>query len=80
MLGHLNLIDINSCREYLLKKTQHMIGGFGKIPGDPPDIYHSYLGLAALALYGNDGLTSFHPALCMSVRAAARFDALSAKC
>jgi len=25
-------------------------GGFGKLPGDPPDMYHSYLGLAALAL------------------------------
>lgn len=25
-------------------------GGFGKMPGDLPDIYHAYLGLAALAL------------------------------
>jgi len=25
-------------------------GGFGKLPGDPPDMYHGYLGLAALAL------------------------------
>jgi len=42
-------------RRYLLDKTQHRIGGFGKLPGDPPDIYHSYLGLAALALFGLDG-------------------------
>lgn len=54
-----------------------MIGGFGKIPGDPPDIYHSYLGLAALAITGEDGLAYFDPALCMSKRAAARFDTLS---
>ena len=77
MLGHLDLIEIKSCREYLLERTQHMIGGFGKMPGDPPDIYHSYLGLAALALYEKDGLTSFYPALCMSVHAATRFELLS---
>lgn len=77
MLGHLDLIDTEGCREYLLRRTQHMIGGFGKIPGDPPDIYHSYLGLAALAITGEDGLAYFDPALCMSKRAAARFDTLS---
>lgn len=34
-----------------MEKSQHLIaGGFGKLPGDPPDIYHAYLGLAALAL------------------------------
>lgn len=38
-------------RRYLLEKTQHLIvGGFGKFPGCPPDIYHAYLGLACLAL------------------------------
>ena len=38
-------------RRYLLESTQHVIaGGFGKLPGDPPDIYHSYMALAALAL------------------------------
>jgi len=42
-------------RRYLLDKTQHRIGGFSKMPGDLPDIYHSYLGLAALALFGLDG-------------------------
>ncbi|KAJ8611592.1 hypothetical protein MRB53_037895 [Persea americana] len=38
-------------RRYLLLKVQHLVaGGFSKYPDDPPDIYHSYLGLAALAL------------------------------
>lgn len=29
-------MDFNANRRYLLEKTQHMIGGFGKMPGDPP--------------------------------------------
>ena len=79
MLGQLNLIDTKGCREYLLRRTQHIIGGFGKVSGDPPDIYHSYLGLAALAITGEDGLAYFDPALCMSAHAAARFDTLSSQ-
>lgn len=43
-------------RRYLLEKTQHpVLGGFGKFPGDLPDLYHSYLGLVALSLT-NDGV------------------------
>lgn len=53
MLNGLDLIDPAPLRRYLLAKTQHMIvGGFGKFPEDPPDIYHSYLGLIALAILG----------------------------
>ena len=53
MLDALHLIDIYHVRAYLLEKSQHLIaGGFGKFPGDPPDIYHAYLGLASLALIG----------------------------
>lgn len=45
------MIDIEHVRAYLLERTQHLVaGGFGKFPGDPPDIYHAYLGLASLAL------------------------------
>lgn len=54
-------------RDFLLEKTQHAIGGFGKRPGDPPDIYHSSLGLAALATLGDPGLKRFDPGLCVSV-------------
>ncbi|KAI9658814.1 MAG: hypothetical protein M1831_003840 [Alyxoria varia] len=51
ILDALTYVDIRHTRCYLLEKTQHlMAGGFGKLPGDPPDIYHSYLGLASLAI------------------------------
>jgi prenyltransferase beta subunit len=50
-MNGIHLINPTPIRRYLCEKTQHNIaGGFGKLPGDPPDIYHSYLGLAALAL------------------------------
>ncbi|KAH8675256.1 terpenoid cyclases/protein prenyltransferase alpha-alpha toroid [Xylariales sp. PMI_506] len=41
-------------RAFLLEKTQHIIGGFGKHVGAPPDVYHAYLGLAALATMAGD--------------------------
>lgn len=51
MLGALDFVEMDHVRQYLLEKTQHMIvGGFGKLPGDLPDIYHAYMGLAALSL------------------------------
>jgi geranylgeranyl transferase type-1 subunit beta len=65
----LSVIDITPQRRWLLKKTQHMIGGFGKEPGYPPDIYHSYLGLAALSVMGEADLKRLDPALCVSQEA-----------
>ena len=49
LLGQGALVDRPPARRFLLEKTQHLIGGFAKHPGDPPDVYHGYLGLAALA-------------------------------
>ncbi|CCU78869.1 putative geranylgeranyltransferase type I beta subunit [Blumeria hordei DH14] len=79
--GQENLVDKLAARRFLLKQTQHQIGGFSKMPGDPPgmnllisylllkkvDIYHSYLGLAALALMREPGLKALDPALCVSL-------------
>ncbi|KAF2842742.1 terpenoid cyclases/Protein prenyltransferase [Patellaria atrata CBS 101060] len=66
ILGKLNLLSYTENQLYLLSKPQHAIGGFGKLPGDPPDIYHSYLGLAALGVLGNDAVKPVDPALCFS--------------
>lgn len=43
-----------------------MVGGFGKQPADPPDVYHSYLGLAALALVDEPAVKPISPTLCVS--------------
>ncbi|KAM3065920.1 geranylgeranyl transferase type-1 subunit beta [Clarireedia jacksonii] len=69
MLGHSDLINKDGARRFLLEKTQHMIGGFGKLPGNPPDIYHSYLALAILAAMKEPGLKELDSALCISVEA-----------
>jgi hypothetical protein len=58
-----------SNRRYLLDKTQHLIGGFGKKEGDPPDIYHAYLGLAALSLMDELGLKPIDATACFSLDA-----------
>ncbi|KAL8963263.1 MAG: hypothetical protein Q9193_000449 [Seirophora villosa] len=43
MLGSLDLIDQDALSRYLLSETQHQIGGFGKLPGDPPGKVASFL-------------------------------------
>ena len=54
-------------RRYLLGQTQHIyLGGFGKFPGDLPDVYHSCLGLAVLGLIGDDEVKPVEPGMCIS--------------
>ena len=69
------LIPRSAARRFLMEKTQHMIGGFAKHPGGPPDLYHSYLGLAALATMGEPGLKEFDAALAVSKETAAKIEA-----
>ncbi|RMZ77123.1 hypothetical protein DV737_g4565, partial [Chaetothyriales sp. CBS 132003] len=64
ILGMPDLADHDALRRYLLDKTQHKIGGFSKAPGEHPDLMHSYLGLAALAVMKEEGLAELDPALC----------------
>ncbi len=56
-------------RRYLIDVTQHAIGGFSKGVRGPPDIYHSYLGLTALAVMGEPKLKQLDAELCCSVEA-----------
>ncbi|OTB06220.1 hypothetical protein M426DRAFT_318970 [Hypoxylon sp. CI-4A] len=76
MLGQGGIIDRAPARKFILEKTQHLIGGFAKHPGGPPDVYHAYLGLAALAtMAGEDkeeGLGKFDPRLCIGIEASQR--------
>lgn len=39
MMNRLDLVDASRNRQYLLGKTQHIIGGFGKGVGEPPGWY-----------------------------------------
>lgn len=77
VLNRLHLIEPSSKRRYLLEKTQHLAGGFGKLPGDPPDLYHSYLGLAAVSLLDEPSLKPIDPAMCVSKGACKHLESLS---
>jgi len=71
------LFDQRGLRRYLLEKTQHpVLGGFGKFPGDLPDLYHSYLGLAALSLAGSNEVKDLDGGMCVSKDARARVSTL----
>ncbi|KAF2710508.1 geranylgeranyl transferas-like protein type i beta subunit [Pleomassaria siparia CBS 279.74] len=76
VLGHLDLVDTKPIRRWLLDRTQHMVGGFGKLPGDHPDIYHSYLGLVVLSIFGEAGLQDVDAALCTSNRVREHIESL----
>ncbi|KAJ5157517.1 uncharacterized protein N7482_008617 [Penicillium canariense] len=68
MLDRYSVIDDARNRKYLLEKTQHLVGGFGKGVGDPPDLLHSYFGLVSLAFQGEAGLAEVDPALVATKR------------
>jgi geranylgeranyl transferase type-1 subunit beta len=73
ILGQSELYDRDAVRRYLLENTQHpVLGGFGKFPGDLPDLYHSYLGLAALSLAGGEGVKEVDAGMCVSREARGR--------
>jgi geranylgeranyl transferase type-1 subunit beta len=77
MLDCGNLYDRDAVRKYLLEKTQNpLTGGFGKFPGDPPDLYHSYLGLTALSLTGSEEVKGIDAGMCISKEAKGRLKAI----
>lgn len=64
-----------AARTFLLEKTQHAIGGFGKRAADPPDIYHSSLGLFALSTMGDPALKKVDAGLAVSVDTVRKIEA-----
>lgn len=66
--GGKQFIDWPASRRFLLEKTAHRVGGFGKYPGGPPDVYHACFGLTALAVMGEEeGLQRVDAALAVPV-------------
>ncbi|KZZ88957.1 geranylgeranyl transferase type I beta subunit [Moelleriella libera RCEF 2490] len=59
-------VNMEPSRTYLTNVTQHRIGGFSKYGGGHPDIFHSYLGLLALAILGDAELKDVDAGLCCS--------------
>jgi geranylgeranyl transferase type-1 subunit beta len=72
------LVDSEPARRFILEKTQHIIGGFSKSPGGPPDMYHAYFGLGALSTMAKnnreEGLGWFDYRLSVSEEAGERIE------
>jgi geranylgeranyl transferase type-1 subunit beta len=66
-LGREELISREPSRRFLLEKMQHRIGGFGKNPGSPPDVYHACFGLASLGVLGEKGLNKVDSSLAVPI-------------
>jgi len=64
-LGRLDLVDTDEVLRFLLERAQHVVGGFGKYPGDPPDVYHSFFGLATMAMLGHEDVKGLHAVTCV---------------
>ncbi|KAI9009155.1 terpenoid cyclases/protein prenyltransferase alpha-alpha toroid [Hyaloraphidium curvatum] len=76
ILGHLDLIN-KDANESFLWETQTPYGGYGKTPGIPPDLLHSYMGIASRSMAGADGLQPLDPSLNVSQRVARRVQELA---
>ncbi len=49
-----------------MRETETKQGGYSKVPGVGPDLMHTYLGIAALALADHPMVQPIHPALNIS--------------
>lgn len=60
----LHCIDKERLRMFILE-SQDVNGGIADRPGDVADLFHTFFGLAGLALLGEDGLQKIDPAICI---------------
>ncbi|KAF3911607.1 hypothetical protein AA313_de0200708 [Arthrobotrys entomopaga] len=76
LLKKMHLVDAESNREYLLENTAHIIGGFGKVAGAPPDVLHSCLGTVCLGIFREGGINRVDSALCTALQTKERAESL----
>ncbi|GAM17726.1 hypothetical protein SAMD00019534_009010, partial [Acytostelium subglobosum LB1] len=71
ILGELhNVIDKTLLSGFVLSAQHHVVGGIAKVPGNTPDLLHSYMSLSGLSLLGVGNLQPLNAALGISQRAA----------
>ncbi|KAF9955939.1 Geranylgeranyl transferase type-1 subunit beta [Mortierella alpina] len=68
VMGSMDLVNYSCNRGYLMETQHKMFGGFGKWVGTYPDVLHSYMGIASLALMGEPGIRPMDPRLNVSRR------------
>ncbi|CAO3570633.1 unnamed protein product [Mortierella alpina] len=68
VIGSIDLVNFSCNRGYLMETQHKMFGGFGKWVGTYPDVLHSYMGIASLALMDEPGIRPLDPRLNVSKR------------
>lgn len=61
MLDKLSWIDRRKLQDFILRCQDEEEGGIADRPGDMPDVFHTFFGLAGLALLGRDDLKAMNP-------------------
>ncbi len=74
ILGRGDLIQAVPMRRFMLDKMQHQVGGFGKYPGSPPDVYHTCFGTVILGVMGEEGLNEVDSSLAVPVETVRRIE------
>ncbi|KAG0067403.1 Geranylgeranyl transferase type-1 subunit beta [Linnemannia elongata] len=67
-MGSFDLVNFESNRGFLMETQHKAFGGFGKWVDTYPDVLHSYMGIASLALMGEPGIRPLEPLLNISKR------------
>lgn len=66
MLGFSEYIS-HDLKEFIASTAKH--GGYGKAPGDYPDLLHSYMSLCGLSILGSEALEELYCPLGITKRA-----------
>ncbi|XP_053992411.1 probable geranylgeranyl transferase type-2 subunit beta [Hylaeus volcanicus] len=59
-------VDANALETFIVNSQDEFDGGIADSPGNIPDVFHTFFGLAALSLNGKISGKSIHPAYCIS--------------
>lgn len=62
LIGRQHWIDSDALRRFILNAQDEDRGGISDRPGDMADVFHTFFGVAALALLGHPGLRPVSPA------------------
>lgn len=69
VLGKHSLLDVDSALAFLLECEKIHTGGFSKVPGNYPDILHSYMSVSGLSILGVEGVAPLVGVLGITQRA-----------
>jgi geranylgeranyl transferase type-2 subunit beta len=75
ILGRLHWIDAPALTAFILDCQDEDGGGVSDRPDDAVDVYHTFFGVAGLALMGHPGLGRVDPTLALPVEVVERLDA-----